>query len=52
MMVLLIELYLFIPILVTLTIYQGHSSVKQFILNILCSYPIKVKLHMVFKYVM
>ena len=29
MMVLLIELYLFIPLSVTLTIFQGHSSVKQ-----------------------
>ena len=28
MMVLLIELYLFIPLSVTLTIFQGHSNVK------------------------
>ena len=28
MMVLLIELYLFIPLSVALTIFQGHSSVK------------------------
>ena len=28
--ILLIELYLFIPHFVTLTIFQGHSSVKQF----------------------
>ena len=30
MMVLLTELYLFIPLLVTLTIFQGYSHVKQF----------------------
>ena len=30
MMVLLIELYLFIPLSVTLTIFQGHNSVKEF----------------------
>ena len=30
MMVLLIELYLFISLSVTMTIFQGHSSVKQF----------------------
>ena len=30
MMVLLIELYLFIPLSVTLTIIQGHCNVKQF----------------------
>ena len=29
MMVLLIELYLFFPLSVTVTIFQGHSSVKQ-----------------------
>ena len=29
MMVLLIELYLFIPLSVTLAIFQGHSNVKQ-----------------------
>ena len=29
MMVLLIELFLFIPLSWTLTIFQGHSSVKQ-----------------------
>ena len=29
MMVLLIELYLFIPLSVTFTIFQGHSNVKQ-----------------------
>ena len=39
-MVILTELYLFTPLLVTLTIFQGHSSGKQFQLNILCSYPV------------
>ena len=35
--VLLIELYLYISISEMLTIYQGHSSVKQFYRNIFCS---------------
>ena len=30
MVVLLIALYLFIPLSVTLTIFQGHNNVKQF----------------------
>ena len=30
MMVLLIDLYLFIPFSVTLTIFKGHSTVEQF----------------------
>ena len=30
MTILHIELYLFIPLLVALTVFQGHSSVKQF----------------------
>ena len=34
MMVSLIELYPFIPLLVTLIVFQGHSSVKQFLGNI------------------
>ena len=29
-MVLFIELYLFVPLLVTLTIFSDHTSVKQF----------------------
>ena len=29
-MVLLIELYLFIPLSVTMTLFQGHRNVKQF----------------------
>ena len=44
MMVLLIEVYLFIPLSVTLTIFQGHSNVKQSYLKMLCSYPVKLKL--------
>ena len=45
MMVLLIKLYLFIPLSVTLTVYQGHSNVEHFKLKIVCSYPIKFKLY-------
>ena len=36
MIVLLIELHLLIPLSVTLTIWQGHSNVKQFKLKIKC----------------
>ena len=43
MMVVLIVLYSFIPLSVTLIGFQGHSSVKQF-LKILYCYPIKLKL--------
>ena len=50
MMVLLTELYLFIPLLVTLTIFQGHSSVKQSELKILCSCPTNFKLIRIVKY--
>ena len=34
MMVLMIELYLFMPLSVTLSILQGHSNVEQFYLNL------------------
>ena len=44
MMALLIKFYLFIPLSVTLTMLQGHSSVEQFSLKIWCSYPIRLKL--------
>ena len=44
MMVMLIEVCLFIPLSVTLTMFQGHSSVRQFQVEILCSHPIKLKL--------
>ena len=30
MMLLFVELYLFIPLSVTITIFQSHSSVKEF----------------------
>ena len=30
MMIVLTELYPFIPLSVTLTVFQGHNSVKQF----------------------
>ena len=43
MMVLFIELYLFIPPSLALTIFQGHISVKQFLQGILY-YLIKLKL--------
>ena len=33
MMVLLTELYLFVPLSVTLTIFQSHNNVKQLQLN-------------------
>ena len=46
-----VELYTFIPISVTLIVFQGHSSVKQFQLIILCSYPIKLKLCGIVKYI-
>ena len=42
MMVQLIELYLFIPLSVTLTVYKGHSNVEQFYLKLLCSCQIKL----------
>ena len=43
MVVVLTELYPFIPLSVTLIVYQSHISVKQFYLKILCSYLIKLK---------
>ena len=39
-----IQLYPFIPPLLTLTIFQGRSSVRQFQLKCLCSHPVKLKL--------
>ena len=42
MMVLLIELYLSIPLSVTWTIFQGHSSVEQFLLKMLCFIQIRL----------
>ena len=43
-LVLLIELYMFIPLSFTLTVFQGHRSVKQVLTEILCFYPVKLKL--------
>ena len=50
MMVLIIELYLLVPISVTLTIFQGHSSVN-FTWKFLCSYLIKLEVHGIVKYI-
>ena len=49
LMVLLFELCLFVPLSLTLTIFQGHSSIKH--VNVMCSYPIKQRLHRIVKYV-
>ena len=43
----LIEIYPFIPHSLTSIVFQGHISIKQFELKILCPYPIKLKLCMV-----
>ena len=48
LMVVLIELNTFVPLSVTVIVFQGHSSVKQFWLKILCSY---LKLCMIVDYV-
>ena len=45
MMTLLIELYLFISLSVSVAIFQGHRNAEQFELKIWCSYPIKLKLY-------
>ena len=46
-----IELYLLITLSVTLILFQGHNSAKQFQLKILCSYPIKLKLYIIVRYI-
>ena len=52
MMVVLNELYTFIPFSVILIVFiQGYSTVKQFQLKMLCSYMIKLKLCMIIDYV-
>ena len=53
MMVLHTDLYLFILLSVTLTIFQGHIKVKQFQLTISCGHknPIKLNLCRIVKYV-
>ena len=50
-MVVLTKLYPFIPLSVTLIIFPGHRSVKQFKLYILCSYLLKFKLCMLVDYI-
>ena len=40
MMVVLVELYPFIPLSVTLTVFPNHINVKQFLRKITCVYPI------------
>ena len=52
MMVLLIELYLFIPFSVTLTIFQGYSNVELVSQKCMCSYPINLKLFRIVRLVM
>ena len=44
MMELLIELYQFMPLSLTFTTFQRHSSVKQLELKMLCADLIKLKL--------
>ena len=51
MMVVLIELYPIMPLSVIPIAFQGHNSVKQFSLKILCSYPIKLKLRVIVDYI-
>ena len=51
LMVVPIELYPFMPLSVTFIAHQGHSSVKQFLLEILYSVWIKLKLRLIVYYV-
>ena len=51
MMVVLSKLYPFIPLSVSWNVFQGHISVKQFEVKILCSYLIKLKLCTIVDYV-
>ena len=50
MMVVLIELYPFTPLSVTMTLFDGHSGIEQLCYSI-SPYPIKFKLVMIVKYV-
>ena len=50
LMVVLIQLYAFLPLSVTLIVLQSHSSVKHFKLKF-CSYLMKLKLCMNVDYV-
>ena len=43
MMLLLGELYLFVPLSVSMTIFQGYRNGKQFQLKKLCSYLVSLK---------
>ena len=51
MVAVLIELYPSIPLSLTLIVFQGHSSAKQFKLRILCSYPTQLKLCTIVDYI-
>ena len=51
MMVALVELCPIMPLSVTLIVFQGHSSVNQFQLRILCSHLAELKLCAIFDYV-
>ena len=46
-----IELDLLIPLSVTLAVFQGHSSVKQFQLKSFCFYMIKFKFCMIVNHI-
>ena len=52
MIVLHIKLYLFMTLSMTLTLFQGHSNVKQFLLKILSFFLIKLNLCRFVKYIM
>ena len=49
MMLVLIELYVLMPLSMTLTIFQGHSNIEQFKLKSVCSDPVKLKLYRIVK---
>ena len=50
-MVLHIEVYLFIDFSMTLSLFQGHSNVKYFLLKFWCCYPIMLKLCWIVEYI-
>ena len=50
-MVVLIKLDPFIPVSVTMIEFKGHSSVKQFELKILRSYPTELKFCLIVDYI-
>ena len=45
------ELYPFIPLSVTLIVLEGHGSVEQSSLKILCSYSIRLKVCTIVEYI-